>query len=109
MISNQQANQICKIACLDFLDQTHAKTSSEDNLGLLLLGDQLGFLYIIQLSKHEGHQDQLLYMANLSQSSNQEAWSIIAAKFISCLDAKFARMTADGDLSVFEALIDQED
>ena len=80
-----------------------------DNLGLLILGDQLGFLYIIQLTKHEGHQDQLLYMANLSQSSNQEARSIIAAKFISCLDIKFARMTADGDLSVFEAYIDQED
>ena len=73
------------------------------------MGDQLGFVYIIQLSKHEGVHDQLLYMANLSQSSNQEARSIIAAKFISCLDIKFVRMTADGDLSVYDALIDYEE
>jgi hypothetical protein len=48
-------------------------------------------------------------MANLSQSSSQEAKSIIAAKFISSQDIKFTRITADGDLGIFEAMIDHED
>jgi len=48
-------------------------------------------------------------MSYANQSSHQEAKSIIAAKWISWLDMKFAIMTADGDLVIFEVQINRED
>lgn len=103
------------ITCLDFLDLTVATGSQqsseeEDNhLGLLLLGDSQGFIYIVQLSKLDGNEDQLVYMNNISQSGSSDPHSVIASKWISWLDVKFAVMTSDGDLVVFDFLINRED
>ena len=103
------------ITCLDFLDLTVSSGSQqgsdeEDNhLGFLLLGDTQGFIYIISLSKLDGNEDQLVYMCNISQASSSDARSVIAAKWISWLDVKFAVMTSDGDLAVYDFLLSRED
>lgn len=111
--AGQPAKQM--ITCLDFLDLTVSSGSQqvsdeEDNhLGFLLLGDTQGFIYIVSLSKLEGNEDQLVYMCCISQSGSSDPHSVIAAKWISWLDVKFAVMTADGDLAVYDFLINRED
>ena len=37
------------------------------NLGLLLIGDAVGFLYILQMKNKDGIDDQLLLMTNISK------------------------------------------
>jgi hypothetical protein len=41
--------------------------NNENNLGILLVGDAVGFLYIIQMKKLEGTEDLLLFMTNISK------------------------------------------
>ena len=104
-----------QITCLDFLDLTVSagtiqKGDEEDNhLGFLLMGDALGFIYIVSLSKLEGNKDQLVFMCNLNQPGTSDPHSVIATKWLSWLDIKFSIMTSDGDLGVFDFLINRED
>jgi hypothetical protein len=48
-------------------------------------------------------------MNSHNQQSHQDSRSIISAKWISWLDAKFVVMTADGLLTIFDATIDDEE
>lgn len=48
-------------------------------------------------------------MSNISQSRSPDPHSVVAAKWISWLDVKFAVMTSDGDLAVYDFLLSRED
>ena len=100
------AQQLCKVTCLDFL----AFSPEQDRiLGLLLLGDQLGFVYLIMMSASAHTSDKLLYMNNTNQQPNSEAKPLIAASWLSWNDKKFAIITANGDLIINEVALDEKE
>ena len=48
-------------------------------------------------------------MSNANQSSHQDSKAVIACKWISWLDLKFAIMTGDGDLVISEVILNREE
>ena len=92
------------VGSLDFIE-----SDDPAELGLLIAADSTGFLYVVQLSKKDTVDDQLIFMSHLQSASTSELAPITACKWLSWKDRRFAIMNADGDFSIYEVAINKED